>query len=596
MTDGQEHRPGTSGPHGSPNGSPRGGPAHGPHAGHPGAFTYLAADHELIVVADPAAALRAHPGGVRSDSGADVTALNRFLTDEQLTLEPLFGYGRSGDRPDDRPDGWADDDELPALFHRVRGTERHHHELAARLAVLPGVDGAYVKPGALPAYGPHGEGDTTLATATPDFTARQGYLGPAPGGVDARWAWTQPGGTGEGVGVVAVEGAWRLGHADLGRKLAGIVAGTPLEDPAWRNHGTSTLGVVGGDRTGRGITGIAPGTLTAAASFPDIGSARAVRAAADRLPPGGLVLVALHRPGPRFGYRHRDDQRGCIPLEWWPDDFAAVRYAAARGVLVVAAGGNGGECLDDPLYEARPDGFPSWWRNPFGAAGPSSGAVLVGAGAPPPGTHGRDHGPDRSRLAFSNHGGRLDAQGWGVEVTTAGGHGEGAGDLQGGAQEDVWYTDVFCGTSAASAMVAGALATVQGVLAAAGREPLSPTRARQLLRTTGSPQQDAPGRPASQRIGNRPDVRAAVGRLLPSRVASGTAERLWDELIPYPPERPPQLRLYVAGAWRGLDSPDPAVRQAVHTAFASGRAGSTGSVRVWYADDKVVGLVVTDSP
>ncbi|WP_255305542.1 hypothetical protein [Paenibacillus sp. Mc5Re-14] len=36
---------------------------------------------------------------------------------------------------------------------------------------------------------------------------------------------------------------------------------------------------------------------------------------------------------------------------------------------------------------------------------------------------------------------------------------------------------------------------------------------RELLRTTGSPQQDAPGRPASQRIGNLPDLRALISRL-----------------------------------------------------------------------------------
>jgi hypothetical protein len=37
---------------------------------------------------------------------------------------------------------------------------------------------------------------------------------------------------------------------------------------------------------------------------------------------------------------------------------------------------------------------------------------------------------------------------------------------------------------------------------------LTPAQVRNCLRSTGSPQQDAPGRPATQRIGNRPDIRA----------------------------------------------------------------------------------------
>jgi hypothetical protein len=43
---------------------------------------------------------------------------------------------------------------------------------------------------------------------------------------------------------------------------------------------------------------------------------------------------------------------------------------------------------------------------------------------------------------------------------------------------------------------------------ARGRPVLTPAQVRNCLRSTGSPQRDAPGRPATQRIGNRPDVRA----------------------------------------------------------------------------------------
>jgi hypothetical protein len=127
------------------------------------------------------------------------------------------------------------------------------------------------------------------------------------------------------------------------------------------------------------------------------------------------------------------------------------------------------------------------------------------------------------------------------------------------------------------------------MLKAAAQEPMSPERARAVLRATGSPQQDAPGRPASQRIGNRPDIKAAVTRLLPEAVGSGQAERYWDELLPYPRELPPRLRLFVAGDWRNLDNPSPEIRQAVHSAFAGGRP----DIRVWFSDDEIVGLVVT---
>ena len=78
-----------------------------------------------------------------------------------------------------------------------------------------------------------------------------------------------------------------------------------------------------------------------------------------------------------------------------------------------------------------------------------SGAIVVGAGAPPSGTHG----PDRSRLDFSNWGSIVDSQGWGEGVTTTGGFFDGAGDLQGG-KENQWYTQRFSGTSSASSRVA----------------------------------------------------------------------------------------------------------------------------------------------
>jgi hypothetical protein len=473
-------------------------------------------ERELIVVAKRALGLRATREGVASVTGADVSALGDLLDSEGITLKPLFGV--SEDRLQARVASLAAETgaEVPdlSIYYRVEAPDERLDALAERLQQLDSVEAAYVKP---PAELPQILNDMVpLAEEppihTPDFTARQGYLDAAPGGIDARYAWTQSGGGGAGVRIIDIEGAWRFTHEDLGQNQGGVVGGTQSTDIRWRDHGTAVVGEFGGDRTAFGITGICPDANVRAISiFGGPGSAGAIRQAADMLTPGDIILIELHRPGPQFNFAERPlDQRGYIAIEWWPDDFDAIRYASSRGVIVVEAAGNGAENLDDPIYSTRPADFPANWTNPFNRANRDSGAILVGAGAPPPGTHDGDHGPDRSRLDFSNWGALIDAQGWGREVTTTG-----YGDLQGGGNEDEWYTDSFSGTSSASPIVVGALGCAQGVLRALGRIPLSPALARQLLRTTGSAQQDAPGRPTTQRIGNRPNLWQMISAITP---------------------------------------------------------------------------------
>ncbi|WP_280300613.1 S8 family peptidase [Nocardia neocaledoniensis] len=389
-------------------------------------------------------------------------------------------------------------------YYAVRGAVGDLGELAERLRQDDTVAAAYVKPAAELPLAPlaHPVAAPDAPAVTPDFRARQGYLDAAPTGIDAVWAHTRPGGLGTGVRVIDVEGAWRFTHEDLRQNQGGMIGGTASPDLGWRNHGTAVAGEISGDLNAVGVTGIAPEAHIRAVSVFGIGSATAIRSAADALDPGDVLLIELHRPGPRFDYRAQPDQRGYIAVEWWPDDFAAIRYAVGRGVVVVEAAGNGNENLDDPVYDARPGDFPTTWHNPFRGGDSDSGAVLVGAGAPPPGLHGRDHGPARSRLPFSNHGARLDVQGWGREVTTTG-----YGDLQGGPDEDLWYTDEFSGTSSASPIVVGAIAAYQGIR---GARRAAPDQIRTLLRTTGSPQTAAPGRPVSERIGALPDLRAML--------------------------------------------------------------------------------------
>lgn len=470
---------------------------------------------ELIVVTHADVAMRASAGRFEALSGAPTETLESLLADHGATLAPLFGateervIAASASfefAPASDPDGLA-------TFYSVAAAPERVESLRSDLIGHDLVDGAYIKPGSEPAVlndmVPAGD---EAPPASPDFGARQLYLDAAPGGVEARWAWTQAGGRGAGVRIIDVEGAWRFTHEDLRINQGGVVGGTMSTDIGWRNHGTAVLGEFSGDNNSIGIQGIASDAVVSAISiFGGTGSAGAINAAASRLGAGDVLLIELHRPGPRNAFANRNDQRGYIAVEWWPDDFAAIRNAANRGIIVIEAGGNGAENLDDAIYQTPAPGFPSGWTNPFRRGNRDSGAIVVGAGAPPPGTHGRNNGADRSRLDFSNWGALVDAQGWGREVTTCG-----YGDLQGGSNEDLWYTDTFSGTSSASPILVGVAASLQGMARARGHAPFTPAQFRNLLRTTGSPQQNEPGRPATQRIGNRPNLRqlsvAAFGK------------------------------------------------------------------------------------
>lgn len=488
---------------------------------------------ELIVIAAPEAELRVSTTAARSLTGAELGELGPIAADPEVVIRPLFGASeervRSAATEIAAEAPLGTDEAAPSLaeemsrFYSVDAPDDRLDDLAARLAASPAVAGAYVKPAAgLPVVAATLErvNEMTASTddappTTPDFSAQQGYLDTAPGGIDARWAWTQAGGRGDGIRIIDCEWGWRFTHEDLTQNQGGVIAGTadPTPDSRSTNHGTAVLGEISGDVNGVGVTGISPNAVISASAF-SVASATAIRSAADRLGPGDIILLEIHRGGPN--YPGGDTQLGFIAIEWWPDDYLAIRYAVTKGIVVVEAAGNGSQNLDDPVYDTPRPGFPSWWRNPFRRRELDSGAVIVGAGAPPSGASG----PDRSRLGFSNYGACLDAQGWGREVVSTG-----YGNLQGGADVDLWYTDTFSGTSSASPIVVGALACTQGVLRAHGRPRLSPARARQLLRSTGSPQQDAPGRPATQRIGRRPDLRTLVPAALVNRQWTGVQFR-----------------------------------------------------------------------
>lgn len=473
---------------------------------------------ELVVKVRPEAQFRSTLSEGPTAMAANISPFVDILKDFKADIEPLFGITEErirasamavGRAAAEASDGVPEDNEMET-YYAVEAADKKLDDLAeAMLEQGDLVEAAYVKPESGEPVGLAESDDDPInemlplpgdaPPASPNFTASQIYLNAAPAGIDARYAWTQAGGRGAGVTIIDCEWGWNFSHEDLIQKQIGVVYGGNSAD---NNHGTAVLGEYSGDVNSFGVTGICSDAIAGASSFVNTPStARTIREAADRLSAGDIILLEIHRSGPNGT---GSGQFGYIAVEWWPDDFAAIRYAVNKGIIVVEAAGNGFQNLDDAVYNTRPNGFPASWRNPFNPANPSSQAVVVGAGAPPPGTHGRNHGTDRSRLGFSNYGRRVDCQGWGREVTTAG-----YGDLQGGVR-NLWYTETFSGTSSASPIVVGALGCVQGILKAQGSPLLTPASAINLVRSTGSPQQDTPGRPRTQRIGNRPNLREMI--------------------------------------------------------------------------------------
>jgi subtilisin family serine protease len=481
------------------------------------------APRELIVVAEPHVGLRASAAGLMSASGASLDSLSALLATENIQLEPLFGLSEElVDRRFLLSAAECDTSlSAPSLFYKVSGSNSDLERLAERLREHESVHAAYIKPGVELPFMDSGEASIPVPppAVTRDLTGDQIYLGPAPHGVDAKASWSFPGGGGAGIRIIDIEGAWRFTHEDLTENQGGVAGGTETDDLFWRSHGTAVLGVLSGDRNqgeNFGIIGICPEANVRGVSVYgqpishvpfDSGTAAAIRQAADLLRKGDIMVIEMHSPGPP-DFEVRQDQQDYTPIEWWPDNFAAIQYAVCKGVIVVAAAGNGGRNLCDDIFEhipASPYGpFPANWKNPFRRTNTDSGSILVGAGTPPI-LNGIDLGRELSRMPNSNFGCNVDAQGWGGAVVTSG-----FGNLQQGDDEDRWYTPNFGGTSAATPMVAGALACVQGALLSAGKPLLTPLEARELLAKTGSPQVDGdPGtnRPLTQHIGNRPDIK-----------------------------------------------------------------------------------------
>lgn len=364
-------------------------------------------------------------------------------------------------------------------------------DLVASLNALEGVEVAYAEPPPEPAmvnFAMDAALRTLLAASdipptTPLYESNQGYLNAAPGGIDAKYAWTLAGGKGLNVKVVDIEGGWRTTHEDMPTLFTQI--GSQYNDLSWRNHGTAVLGEIIGVANAYGVTGIANQASAGVSSIGSQSTAGAITSAANAVGLGGVILIELHSKGPSDGSACTCNTSQCdyIAMEYWQANYDAIATATANGVIVVEAAGNGSANLDSSAY-----------GNAFNRSARDSGAIIVGGST----------STTRAPMCWTNYGSRVDVHGWGEKVYSMG-YGALFGSSYG---EDQYYTSTFSGTSSASPIITGAAASAQGVALANGRR-LTSKQMRGVLSANGTPQAAD-----SRQIGVLPDLRKVLPKVI----------------------------------------------------------------------------------
>ncbi len=420
-----------------------------------------------------------------------------------------------------------------------------------------------------------------------------------------RWAGT----TGAGVRYFDIEQGWTLCHHDLPRTPDGQPA-IPLIgglNYGFAHHGTAVLGIIGALRNnGLFGTGMAPDaqghavstwyvkpgwvyptavgwggaqTRAAAALADESGvdgplvrsEAAALILAMERAEPGDVIVIESQ------SVRTLDTVDGVrdvlVPVEVDRLVYDLIREAAyVRGLVVVEAGANGD--LDLDTFFDRDEGFVLSRQIPDRE---DSGAILVGAARA-----GQIDGAGNLLRATwssglgSNHGGRIDLCAWGDLVATIGGVESAPAD------RDAW-TRAFGGTSAATAIVAGAAVMLQGAVKHASvAAPLASRDMRQALAHQGVPSLD---------IGRMPKLPAVLRRAVgPLSTADLRLERFPGdagvEPSPNLPTDSPAIDIGAPPPW----SANSTVPVDVAVQNASGDPVSDAQVRLYWGRVTVAGL------
>ena len=390
-------------------------------------------------------------------------------------------------------------------------------------ARLPSLEIAYPQTAAVPMHGgpareykpplaldsdPDACAANPLPPQTEDMRPLQNYLDPAPLGIDVAAAHAQPGGRGEHVMVMDMEAAFHP-HSEFPALAYVANDWDDYTIGVWSNidnafvdrdygvHGTEVLGILAAADDGRGVLGIVPNAKLGFHSLWD--GARFENYINALEDPGygeyenlaeqafiaawnshaGVLLLEVQRPGDSECGECGNGACQALPVEVWPDTYDVIQYVTSMHVVVVEAAGNGSRDIDSALIDF------------------DSGAIMVTGSK----MDGQTPFCEMNGGSFANIGARIDVHAWGEGVVTTSGPGCHSFTEQG---------EEFNGSSSASAIVAGAAASLQSIYRAAFDGSMDPKCMRNLLRFTGTPQ--APGT-EQWPIGTQPDLAQAIAKM-----------------------------------------------------------------------------------
>ena len=460
----------------------------------------------IVKLVDDRAVLDEPPTNPELPGGSTAQRVVLFIGDLNLTAMSVFpGWvGAPGDGESGVPL-----DSLH-LFFAVQAPDGHGAALCDQLNNNSNVEIAYLAPmpPELPTLTSSGDQRRTLQAIrhaltsktdfrrmlSPSFVDRQGYRGPAPNGFDFDVAEEYAAGLGAGITVADIEGGGNLDHEDLGMQGAEQINSIST-DPKWVAHGTAVWGEIKGEHDSQGVRGgavavtpIVASVFNAQGSF--VGVATVIAETADLMLAGDVMLIEL-----QFHFNQAGIDATYCPVEYKPAEWAAIRAAVDKGIVVIEAGANGHMDLD-----AVQDGRFKRGHANFA----DSGAIMVG---------GARH--NRRTWIGSSFGSRIDVQGWfDWSVATTG-----YGDLHGSKGDNDAYTNGFSGTSSASPLVTAAAAVMQSVAKQSIGRVLEPNELRALMVKTGTRQ--PAGDAATHNVGPQPDLKWALAALSNERVMHG---------------------------------------------------------------------------